>query len=75
MHDWLEAASAKLGGARVEEDEAEPILELARVAAHTSGDRRNAPLVTYLVGLARGRGDQRSVAEIVAELGGDVDVT
>jgi len=69
MQEWLEEASAKLGGARVEPGEAEPLLELARVAAHTSGDRRNAPLVTYLVGLARGRGDTRSVDEIVRDIG------
>ena len=32
------------------------LLDLARVAAHDSGDRTNAPLATYLVGLAAGRG-------------------
>lgn len=69
MNEWLEEASAKLGGAHLEPGEAEPLLELARVAAHTSGDRRNAPLVTYLVGLARGRGDTRSVDEIVRDIG------
>lgn len=69
MNEWLEEASAKLGGARLDPGEAEPLLELARVAAHTSGDRRNAPLVTYLVGLARGRGDTRSVDEIARDIG------
>jgi len=65
MSEWLENASAKLGGAQLEDGEAEQLRELARIAAHTSGDRRNAPLITSLVGLARGRGDTRSVAEIV----------
>jgi hypothetical protein len=74
MHAWLERAAAKLGGAGVSDSEQEALLGLARVAAHTSGDRRNAPLVTYLVGLARGRGDQRSVEELVREIAGDVDV-
>ena len=32
------------------------VLDLARVAAHDSGARTNAPLVCYLVGLARGSG-------------------
>jgi hypothetical protein len=32
------------------------ILELARIAAHESGDRTNAPLLCYMVGLARARG-------------------
>ena len=30
----------------------EAILDLARIAAHESGDRRNAPLLCYLVGKA-----------------------
>jgi hypothetical protein len=31
------------------------LLDLARVAAHDSGERTNAPLVCYLLGLAAGR--------------------
>jgi hypothetical protein len=41
------------------------LLDLARVAAHESGDRRNAPLICYLVGLARTSG--RSLQELSAE--------
>jgi Domain of unknown function (DUF6457) len=63
MDGWLEDARAKLAAAvgddpstyaltRVQMDE---LLELARVAAHTSGERTNAPLLCYLVGLAHGR--------------------
>jgi hypothetical protein len=33
------------------------LLDLARVAAHDSGDRTNAPLLCYLLGLAAARGD------------------
>lgn len=33
------------------------LLELARLAAHESGDRRNAPLLCYLVGRAGGAVD------------------
>lgn len=69
MHEWLERASAKLDGVRLDPGEAERLLDLARAAAHASGDRRNAPLVTYLVGLARGRGDARSVDEIARDIG------
>ncbi|HET8585722.1 MAG TPA: DUF6457 domain-containing protein [Gaiellaceae bacterium] len=68
MHEWLQSAGAKLGGIELTADEQRDLLELARVAAHTSGDRRNAPLVTYMVGIARGRGDTRSVAEIVRDI-------
>ena len=63
MHEWLEAASARLAtecGAnpatlRLTQADVDDILELARIAAHESGERVNAPLVSYLVGLARGR--------------------
>jgi hypothetical protein len=37
---------------------AELVLELARIAAHTSGDRRNAPLFCYLAGLAGSGAEQ-----------------
>jgi hypothetical protein len=37
--------------------DAERLLELARIAAHESGERTNAPLVCFLVGLAVGRGN------------------
>ena len=32
------------------------LLDLARIAAHESGERTNAPLLCYLVGLAARRG-------------------
>jgi Domain of unknown function (DUF6457) len=63
MDGWLEEARGKLAESvgepaerydlsRAEMDE---LLELARVAAHESGERTNAPLICYLVGLAHGR--------------------
>jgi hypothetical protein len=63
MDGWLQEACAKLAAA-VGEDaaaydlsraEMDELLELARVAAHVSGERTNAPLICYLVGLAHGR--------------------
>jgi len=64
MDDWLTAARDALAReAGVEPASLGPsdsdvveLLELARVAAHESGDRRNAPLLSYLVGLAAGSG-------------------
>ncbi len=44
----LEASELELSGGEVE-----TLLELARIAAHDSGERTNAPLLCYLVGLAR----------------------
>ena len=63
MHEWLMAASAKLaaetgespGEYALTDDDVDELLELARIAAHESGERINAPLISYLVGLARGR--------------------
>ena len=64
MNDWLSAradALAKRSGIdraafELTEHEIEGLLELAGHAAHTSGARTNAPLLCYLVGLARAGG-------------------
>ena len=64
MHEWLEAARERLaaasgvdaGALALTQEDIDDILELARVAAHESGERINAPLVSYLVGVASGRG-------------------
>lgn len=69
MHEWLERAAARLDVGDLTAEDQHALLDLARVAAHASGDRRNAPLVTYLVGMARARHPERSVAELTAELG------
>jgi hypothetical protein len=43
------------------------LLDLARVAAHDSGERTNAPLLCYLLGLAVGGGAELSaLAEALA---------
>jgi Domain of unknown function (DUF6457) len=63
MDAWLEEARARVAAAVGDEparydltqEEIDELLELARVAAHESGERVNAPLLCYLVGLAQGR--------------------
>ena len=65
MHEWLVDASRRLaaevgdapGDYALTQADIDEILELARVAAHESGERINAPLLSYLVGLAHGRHD------------------
>lgn len=65
MNPWLterarrlEAASDLPAGAvGLQSDEIEALLEMASVAAHESGDRRNAPLLCYLAGVAVGKGN------------------
>jgi hypothetical protein len=63
MNDWLTRQADTLGVAGLTEAEATTLLEVARIAAHESGDRRNAPLLCYLLG--RAGGDVEALAEIV----------
>jgi hypothetical protein len=63
---WLTKAAEAIGIDRaLRPDEVATILDLARIAAHESGDRTNAPLLCYLVGLAAAR-DGKSVDELAA---------
>jgi hypothetical protein len=41
------------------------LLDLARIAAHDSGARTNAPLLCYLVGRAQSRADLDTLADAV----------
>lgn len=51
MNDWLERVTKELGiDGQLTDDDADALLKIARIAAHTSDDRRSAPLLTYLVG-------------------------
>jgi Domain of unknown function (DUF6457) len=64
MDAWLtdvrnaiaEATGIPAAELEIGEDEAGELLSLARIAAHDSGERTNAPLLTYLAGVAVGRG-------------------
>ena len=64
MDAWLSGARDALAAAaqvprselELTEEETRTLLELARTASHESGDRRNAPLLCYLVGLAAREG-------------------
>ena len=47
------------------EDDAAVLLDLARIAAHESGERTNAPLLCYLVGRAQGDADLGDLAAAV----------
>ena len=70
MSDWLDTARGALGETlgseldRLSQNEIDDLLDLARVAAHESGDRTNAPLVCYLIGVSRGQRSERSVSEL-----------
>ena len=73
MDAWLReardavAAAAGVPASELElsDDEAATLLDLARIAAHDSGERTNAPLLCYLVGRAQGDGDLGELADAV----------
>ena len=63
MNEWLARVAAAIGSdEELSDEDVHSLLEIARVAAHESDDRRNAPLLAYLIG--RSRGD-RPLAEIL----------
>jgi hypothetical protein len=66
MRDAI-AAAAGVEPAQLElsDDDVETILDLARIAAHESGARTNAPLLCYLVGRAQGAQPLDTLAEAV----------
>jgi Domain of unknown function (DUF6457) len=81
VDEWLTtardalAASSGVPPAELELDAATTatLLELARLAAHESGDRRNAPLLCFLLGRAAAAGtvDLGVLADAVRTPGSD----
>jgi uncharacterized protein DUF6457 len=73
MDPWLEkardglAAATGVDAAQLEltDEETKKLLDLARIAAHTSGERTNAPLVCYLLGRARGDHDVDGLVDVI----------
>ena len=73
MDAWLtEARDAVAAAAGVpaselalSDEEGAVLLELARIAAHDSGERTNAPLLCYLVGRAQGDASLDDLADAV----------
>ena len=66
MDDWLKQVAAAIGSdEQISGEDADALLELARIAAHESGDRRNAPLLSYLIGRSRGARPLDEILEAV----------
>lgn len=74
MDAWLtesrdavaKAAGMEPGALELDDADVRILLDIARVAAHDSGQRTNAPLLCYLVGLARAGGtDLDTLADAV----------
>jgi len=63
MNEWLRRVAAAVGSdEELSDEDADALLKIARLAAHESDDRRNAPLLAYLIGRSRGG---RPLAEIL----------
>jgi Domain of unknown function (DUF6457) len=55
MDNWLRRVATAIGNDdELSDADADTLLKIARIAAHESGDRRNAPLLCYLIGRAAG---------------------
>ncbi len=77
MDAWLsdvrdavaQAAGVPPGEVDLSDEDAATLLDLARIAAHESGERTNAPLLCYLVGLAQRDGaDLDALADAVRRI-------
>jgi hypothetical protein len=75
MDDWLTkardvlAVEAGIAPDELDLDETDTrtLLDLARIAAHKSGDRTNAPLLCYLVGRAERERGLTALADAVRQ--------
>jgi hypothetical protein len=73
MDAWLRGARDALAAVagvspselELSDEEVATLLDLARIAAHDSGERTNAPLLCYLVGRAQGGGSLDDLADAV----------
>jgi hypothetical protein len=73
VDDWLTRARDALASEagldpatlQLSDEESGTLLDLARIAAHESGERINAPLLCYLVGRAQGSLALDDLAEAV----------
>ncbi len=73
MDAWLTGARdalARVAGVppeqlELDDEQVRTLLDLARIAAHDSGERTNAPLLCYLVGRVQGGADLDELAEAV----------
>jgi len=71
VDDWLSRARDAIATEddraplELSDADADTLLDLARIAAHVSGERTNAPLLCYLIGRAQGDRPLDELAEAV----------
>jgi Domain of unknown function (DUF6457) len=64
-----EAAGIRPAELELDEEAEQTLLDVARIAAHESGERTNAPLLCYLLGRAEGKADLDELAAAVRRAG------
>jgi Domain of unknown function (DUF6457) len=77
MDAWLtqardavaDAAGKERSELEIDDDAAATLLDLARIAAHDSGERTNAPLLCYLIGRAEGAASLEQLGDAIRGLG------
>jgi hypothetical protein len=68
MDDWLRRVATAIGyDDELSEDDAAALLKIAKIAAHESGDRTNAPLLCYLIGRAQADRPLDAILETVRQ--------
>ncbi len=79
--DWYDETAAAISEAsgiaiddlKLSEELRTELLDLARIASHHSGQRINAPFISYALGIAAARGVPLSdVARVIRERAGDI---
>jgi hypothetical protein len=66
MNEWLQRVAGAAGSdEELSEEDVDALLKIARIAAHESDDRRNAPLLAYLIGRSRGERPLDEILEAV----------
>jgi hypothetical protein len=77
MDAWLtqardavaDAAGKQSSELEIGDEATATLLDIARIAAHESGERTNAPLLCYLIGRAEGAASLEQLAGAVRGLG------
>ena len=64
-----ETAGVEAATLELDDESVQTLLEAARIAAHESGERTNAPLLCYLLGRAEGRSRLDELAAAVRRAG------
>jgi Domain of unknown function (DUF6457) len=64
-----EAAGIPPGELQLDDEDVQTLLDVARISAHESGERTNAPLLCYLLGRAEGTASLDELAAAVRRSG------